>query len=90
MVQLRPGGEVAFELNPVELLHVLLGVSVDEGVKLAICHAIEDPAVASDVHGRVEKLDSGGGIACGGDGISVDPALGRSGAAESLGSEAAS
>ena len=87
MVQLRPCGEVALELYPVEALHLLLGVSLNEGVEFAICHAIENPAICADINRRVQKIDFRGRIACGGDRISFDLTLGRSGLGEGLGAE---
>src|SRR5206468_9218330 len=85
MVQLWPCGEVALELYPVEALHLPLGVSLREGVEFAICHAIEDPAICADIHWRVQKLNSCGGIACGDDRIFFDLALGTSGLSDCLG-----
>ena len=45
VVQLRPGGEIALELHPVEALHFLLSIRLYEGVEFAVGKAIEYPVI---------------------------------------------
>ncbi len=50
-------GKIAFELYPVELLHLFLLVGVNEGVQFAIGDAVEHPSVCTQVPRGLRQLD---------------------------------
>ena len=62
MRQVRLGRNVAFELNPVEALNILIRVGVDEGVQLAVRDVVKDPAIGANVLNRFRQLDTYFGI----------------------------
>jgi hypothetical protein len=41
--------EIPFELNPIQALHVFVGVGFDEGVEFAIGNVVEDEAIGANV-----------------------------------------
>ena len=69
------GRQVAFKLHPVEPLHILLWIGIDEGMQFAICHVIEHPAISAHVLRRVRQMDSYPRIALRGDNVAFDFAL---------------
>ena len=69
------GWEIAFELNPIEMLNIFLRVGIDEGVKFAVGDAVKDKAVGTNVFGGFWEVDLDVRVVRGGDGGSGDLAV---------------
>src|SRR5262249_43596047 len=74
--EFRLRGEIALELNPVEALHVFVGVGFDEGVEFAICDVVKDKAVGADILCGYWQMDLNIGIVTGGYGRARDFTVG--------------
>src|SRR5215510_14039660 len=49
--EVRFGGEITFELDPVEAVDIAGSVGFDKSVKFAVSNVIENPAVGADIFG---------------------------------------
>jgi len=67
--------EIAFELNPIEMLDAVLRVGFDEGVEFAVGNAVENKACGADVLGGFGEMDLDARVMRGGDGGSGDLAV---------------
>ena len=66
--EVRLGGEITFELDPVEPLDIFVRADFNEGVQFAVGDSIKDPAVRAEVFGGCGQLNPEIGVAVGGDG----------------------
>ncbi len=70
------GRKVAFELDPVQALDVLVGIRLDEDVQLAIGDAQQDEAIGAGVLRGFRNLNAYLGIARGDHRVSLHRPLG--------------
>src|SRR5580704_3068187 len=77
VTQIRTARQIAFKLDPVQPLNVLMRIRFHESVQFTICDAVEYPAICSDILSGLRQFNSYCRIAFRSDHVAHDFALRR-------------